>query len=847
MKNCILFFLCLLQFLNVKGQYTYTTAGSLYFQNFDGLPNSGVASDFPFTGAGPFNLSSSPINGTNLTGWQFYKTAGSGSNAVFSTGTGSNNNGDIYSFGSSGSSNRALGSLPTSGATYAIGFLVSNNTGATLHAFTISFTAEQWRNGGSNSTNTWTFKYKIGTSISNINQASLSTNASLNFSSVISSASIAVLDGTASANQSFKSYTVTGINWNNGDQLLLRWDDAAHSNSDAMAIDNFSFAAYASSSNIYSWSAGSSGSYSTAANWTPNRIAASLNDILVFNSSGSVSVDNTASETVKDIIISNGTAVTLHNSAASSILTISDHMNIGAGASLLLGTNSSVHIAAMAAANVNGTFNTNNAVTLKSDNNGTASIDISTGTISGNMIVERFIPAQRAYRLLSHPFSNNIPLSSLLNSIDITGPAGNGFTNGAGTNPSAYSYTTATDSWRAFTNATNTWNTGQGLLVFIRGKANEGLAGSNAGADYYSNGGPSNVTLSLTGSMNTGNITYTTGSGNTWNLVGNPYSSSIDITQISNLITTAGGSNAYIYLWDPNAQQTYRAVKSGAYIAKQLSSSIILPSGSAFFVKNTTGVSKTLTFTENCKSNKSSALALFGMNDLQNRIILRVEKDNKIWDEISLRFNENNSPAATDAGDLDKFSNSNFDLYSISSDQKYLAVDARCIHNNKDDSILLGIHSIVKSSFLMVANEVRIPSHLIAYLHDKFLNLQIKIDNDLKYAFEINEDPASQGNDRFEVILQKETIHFMDEDAFTQNIMIKPNPVRDLMEIRVSKPLKSPTNIKIINSVGQVLRSIQAHTEQNALFIPVNDLLKGVYFIEINDAVSKHVQKIIKE
>ena len=847
MKNCLLFLLCLSQFLPVKGQYAYTTAGSVYFQNFDGLPNSGAASAFPLTGAGPFNLNASPISGTNLTGWQFYKTGGSGSNAVFATGTGSNNNGDIYSFGSSGSSNRALGSLPSSGATYAMGFLISNNTGTTLHACTISFTAEQWRNGGSNSANTWTFKYKIGSSISSINQASLITNVNLNFSSVISSASITVLDGTVSSNQSEISYTITGITWNNGDQLLLRWDDAAHSNSDAMAIDNFSFSAYTSVSNIYTWSGGASGSYTTASNWTPNRISSSSNDILVFNAPGSMSIDNVSSETIKDIIVSNTAAITLHNAANTCILTVSDHLNIGAGASLLLGTNCSVHMASMAVASVSGTLNTNNAVTLRSDNNGSASIDISTGTISGNAIVERFIPAQRAYRLLSHPFNNNIPLNSLLSSIDITGPAGYGFTNGAGTNPSAYSYLAATDSWHAFTNATNTWNTGQGLLVFIRGKTNEGLSGSNAGADSYSSGGPSNVTVSLAGAINTGNVTYTTGSGNTWNLVGNPYSSSIDITQISNLITTAGGSNAYIYLWDPNAQQTYKAVKSGAYIAKQLSSPIILPSGSAFFVKNTTGVSKTLTFTENCKANNSSPLALFGTNDQQNKISLIVEKDNKIWDEVSLQFNENNSPTATDAGDMDKFSNSNFDLYSISSDQKYLTVDARNIHSNKDDTILLGIHTIVNSTFIIEVNEVRIPSHTTAYLRDKFLNRQMKVDNGLKYVFEINEDSTSQGNNRFELIIQKESLQFIDEDAFAQNITISPNPVKDLIQIRFSKPLNASANIRIINSVGQVVRSIQEHTEQNVLFIPVNELQKGVYFIEINDGIIKHVQKIIKE
>ena len=847
MKNCILIFLWLILFIHSKGQYSYSTAGAVYSQNFDGLPNTGVASAFPITGAGPFNLSSSPISATNLTGWQFYKTGGSNSNAAFSTGTGSNNNGYVYSFGNTGSSNRALGSIPTSGATYAIGFLLTNNTGATLNAFTVSFTAEQWRNGGSNVSNTWAFKYKIGSSLSNINQASLNTNSTLNFSSLFSSATITVLDGTQSSNQSQKSYTITGITWNSGDQLLLRWDDAAHSNSDAMAIDNFSFAAYASLSNIYTWSGGSSGSYNVATNWTPNRNSVSSNDILVFNNAGSVMIDNISTETVKDIIVTNAASLTLQNSSTASVLTVSDHVNIGSGASLTLGTNCNLSIASSASANVNGTLNTNNAFTLRSDNIGAASIDISTGTISGNTTVERFISAQRAYRLLSHPFSNNTLLSSLLNYVDITGSAGNGFSVGGGTAPSAYSYITASDSWQAYPNSSSTWNAGQGLLLFIRGKVNEGLSGSRAGADTYIGGGPSNVTISLSGMLNIGNVNYTTGSGNTWNLVGNPYAAAIDITQITNLITTAGGTSAYIYVWDPNAQQTFKAVKSGAYIAKQLSSSIILPSGAAFFLKNTTGSAKTLTFTENCKVFSQTPLALFGINDQKKRITLTIEKDNNFWDEVSLQFNDSNSSAAIDASDVEKFSNSNLNFYCISSDQKHLAIDARPLLKKENDTILLGISTVINAAFSIRANDLNIPPHLSAYFRDKFLNRLMKIDHGFTYLFEINDDPSSQGNDRFEIIIKKDAIHFINEDAFDQNIKINPNPAKDFIQVRFSKQFNSSVTIRLINSLGQIKKSIQNHASNNSLIIPVNDLASGIYFLEIDDGMNKFIQKIIKE
>jgi len=75
-------------------------------------------------------------------------------------------------------------------------------------------------------------------------------------------------------------------------------------------------------------------------------------------------IDNISTETVKDIIVTNAASLTLQNSSTASVLTVSDHVNIGSGASLTLGTNCNLSIASSASANVNGTLNTNNAFTV---------------------------------------------------------------------------------------------------------------------------------------------------------------------------------------------------------------------------------------------------------------------------------------------------------------------------------------------------------------------------------------------------------------------------------------------------------------------------------------------------
>lgn len=218
----------------------YSTQNTVYTQNFDGLPSSGT---FTLVGKGPTALSNPPINGVNLTGWQFLMASGSGTNAGFVVGTGSGTGSSIYSYGLSNATDRTLGMLASSTGIYSIGIVLTNTTGITLNTATISFIAKQWRKGGSGNKNTWKCKYKTG-SFNSIDQSNLVDEPMLNFSSVQTSTGTATLNGNLSENQTTINYTLQNIQWKNGEQLLIRWDDADEVGSDdAMGIDQFSFSA----------------------------------------------------------------------------------------------------------------------------------------------------------------------------------------------------------------------------------------------------------------------------------------------------------------------------------------------------------------------------------------------------------------------------------------------------------------------------------------------------------------------------------------------------------------------------------------------------------------------------
>lgn len=217
----------------------YAQANVIYQQNFNGLPSSG---SFILTGKGPHSFLTAPFAISAMTGWEMLQRSGSGTNALFSIGTGSSTAAGTYSVGNT-NNDRALGTQSAGTGVYSIGLIITNQTGKTLHKISGSFTAEQWRKGGSGNINTW--RGKMGTGVFNgINSSLLNAAPSLNFTSLQSSTGAGSLNGNNPENQSIVQFNIGGLTWKNGEQLVLLWEDSDEGGSDdLMAIDDFSFRA----------------------------------------------------------------------------------------------------------------------------------------------------------------------------------------------------------------------------------------------------------------------------------------------------------------------------------------------------------------------------------------------------------------------------------------------------------------------------------------------------------------------------------------------------------------------------------------------------------------------------
>jgi uncharacterized repeat protein (TIGR01451 family) len=213
--------------------------GTTLSQNFDTLASSGTGIAW--------------ADDSTLAGWYLqYTTTSTPTSYIVSTG--SSNTGAVYSYGSAASTDRALGSIGANGiaasglpCTY-IGLKLTNNTGSAIASFVITYTGEQWRNGGNTTAQKFDFQYQIANSgvVTDANSPSTGWTDfdSLDFTGPITGAVAATLDGNAAANRITKTATLN-VAVNAGQEIWIRWTDTNDSGNDhGLAVDDFSIIPY---------------------------------------------------------------------------------------------------------------------------------------------------------------------------------------------------------------------------------------------------------------------------------------------------------------------------------------------------------------------------------------------------------------------------------------------------------------------------------------------------------------------------------------------------------------------------------------------------------------------------
>jgi PKD repeat protein len=441
----------------------------------------------------------------------------------------------------------------------------------------------------------------------------------------------------------------------------------------------------------YTWTGTTSTAWNVAGNWSPAAIPAAGDAVVIPNvANDPVLAANTS---VSHITIESGAVLSLNGFAltvtgnlsgtgvlkgsASSALTVNgpsgtfyfDQTTSGTtnvlktltlSGSAVTTLGNALQITAGAspgAVSIGGTTQlvTGGFLTLRSDANGTARIDEITSTattpISGNVTVERYVPAGRKWRLMSAPLkgsAGNDVFSNWQNNDVVSGATGAEIWGSVGTsNPSSSNNGLAIGlgySMRKF--SSNTWtnisNTNSEPL--FGSQTNNGFALFVAGPYQNGNGniasGQTATTLRATGSLITGDHSKSLSASvaNEYFLVGNPYASPVRPAAIE----LSAGMAGNFWMWDASD------INFGRYVAydKTLNQYSLtggngfsntgptaIQSGQAFFAKATTAGAATLTFKESFKSTAVSG-GMFGSQPALSMEKMRIHLQRRIGNEF---------------------------------------------------------------------------------------------------------------------------------------------------------------------------------------------------------------------
>jgi predicted extracellular nuclease len=218
------------------GTVSLTTLGSAYTQDFNTLAITGTVN-------------------TNLpTGWDLSESGSSSrNNGAYAASTGSDIAGDVYSFGATGNTERAYGTLRSGTLVPLFGASFTNDTGSSITSLAISYTGEQWRAGVTNRGAADRLDFQLSTDATSLATGTWLDYNDLDFNSPNIIASTNTLDGNAADNRANVNFTISGLNIPNGDTFWIRWTDFDISSSDdGLSIDDFSISAFGTTDSILS-------------------------------------------------------------------------------------------------------------------------------------------------------------------------------------------------------------------------------------------------------------------------------------------------------------------------------------------------------------------------------------------------------------------------------------------------------------------------------------------------------------------------------------------------------------------------------------------------------------------
>jgi hypothetical protein len=501
----------------------------------------------------------------------------------------------------------------------------------------------------------------------------------------------------------------------------------------------------------------------------------------------------------------------------------------------------------------NGLFDTGNALTLKSSTAATAMVAEVTGSITGTMVIERYIPARRAFRFIASPVNGGSIRANWQEGganvtglgTDITGAGGiqNGFDPSGSNNPSMFVFNNIPRTWTAVTSTlTNNLQAGAPYRLMVRGDRTIN--------QFENDSAPTITTLRSTGTIVTGNVVFSTFSQNAGdlNLIGNPYQAPVDMAE---MLAEANNVNPAFYtVWDPTLGGNTPTSAKGAYVTVDLledtnsnpasvANRFLYPN-QACFVQTLANGAASVTFKESHKNlltNSTPNLYRASGGEpaaikLQLFDTMSLQPGYMPSDGLVIRFSDSFSNGV-DAYDAIKMPNEDEDIATLNTGTK-LSIEKRSMPLT-EDVIPLVTDKYRKESYTLSATVTGLDNGLTAYLYDTLKQTYTKLRNDYEsfYSFTVK-DAKSAAADRFRIIFSEKSLNSEDFDNNTAKLY--PNPSGGgMFYLSVAPEWGSNVTVKIYNTIGQEVKSHTSVTSDTVIEVrPDFEMAAGVYLVHIS-------------
>ena len=378
--------------------------------------------------------------------------------------------------------------------------------------------------------------------------------------------------------------------------------------------------------------------------------------------------------------------------------------------------------------------------------------------VEGNVTVQRYMSIEgasggRIYRYIASPVQNGT-VADFQKEIPVTGTF-TGVSSCSGCTKSSQTmfeyresvvtdlnkdgYLTLADGYIDFPDASNTetFVPGKGYAVYVRGNILTTARWDLRGLVTAGNVTPVTLPVTYTSSGNS--------SADGWNLVGNPFPSTIDWSAASGWTRT--NVNNAVYVHDNGAAIPGFATWNG--VTGTNGGSRYIAMGQAFWVKASGAGTPVLRANENVKA--PAATATFFREAALTDLLRVTLVSGTQRDEIVVHFREDATNGFDTNADALKMYNDGFNLSSTLSDGTTLAINSLA-SMDCNASVALNLENVAAGTYSLNFSELEsFPASTAIMLTDTWSGKTIDVRNQASYSFQITKDVASYGSKRFQV------------------------------------------------------------------------------------------------